>query len=198
MGQQILDPRMSIIDDPTNPRGKMAAPFDDEGTPGQKTYLVRNGVLENYICDLKAATKLGRQPTGNGLRSKGIYRQKSYSQKPVCDFSNVVISPGKMTLDQMIESIDEGVVVHSIGGLLLANLTNGDFAGSIGQGLKIEHGKVVGRVTNAMISGNFYHDFLHNLVDFTRETYCQGAFSGQIGSFDVGYAFLKDITIASR
>jgi predicted Zn-dependent protease len=123
IGQQVFNERVTIIDDSTDPGGKMAAPFDDEGTPGQETYLVRNGVLENYICDLKTASELGCMPTGNGFRSKGIYRIKTYEVKPIGDFSNVRIDPGTMTLDEMIGSIDEGVLVKSIGGLLLANLT---------------------------------------------------------------------------
>jgi predicted Zn-dependent protease len=64
--------------------------------------------------------------------------------------------------------------------------------------LKIENGKIAGRVTNAMISGNFYQDFRDNLIGFSRETSCQGAFSGQIGSFDLPYPLLKDIIISSR
>jgi len=123
---------------------------------------------------------------------------KTYSAKPICDFSNVLIDPGTKSIDDLIQSIDEGVLVQAIGGLLLANLTNGDYSGTIARGLKIENGKIAGRVTNAMISGNFYHDFLHNLVDFSAETSCQGAFSGQIGSFNFPYVMLKDITISSR
>jgi len=198
IGQQIFDERITIIDDSTDPNGKCAAPFDDEGTPGKRTYLVRNGVLENFICDLKSAAALDCEPTGNGSRNKGIYRVKSYTVKPICEFSNVIIKPGEMTTEDMIKSIDEGVLVQAIGGLLLANLNNGDYSGSISQGLKIEKGKIVGRVSNAMITGNFYHDFRHNLIDFSQESHWLGAFSGQIGSFYIPYALLKDITISSR
>ncbi|MFC1850688.1 TldD/PmbA family protein [candidate division CSSED10-310 bacterium] len=198
IGEQIFDERINIIDDSTNPQGKLAAPFDDEGTPGQKTYLVRNGILENFICDLKSATALDREPTGNGYRYRGLYRVKSYTVKPGCDFSNVIIQPGKMSVEDMIKSIDEGVLVQAIGGLLLANLNNGDYSGTISQGLKIEKGKIVGRVTNAMITGNFYHDFRHNLVALAHDSHWLGAFSGQIGAFNIPYALLKDITISSR
>lgn len=198
LNEQVLDEKITIIDDSTNMSGKMAAPFDDEGVPGQKTYLIRNGVLENYIADLKSSAALKQEPTGNGIRSKGIYRVKSYSVKPISDFSNVIFTPGNMSYDDMVESIDDGVIVQSIGGLLLANLNNGDYSGTIAQGLKIEKGKFVGRVTNAMISGNYYEDFRNNLIDFSKEARWVGAFSGQIGSFSIPYAMLKNITIASR
>lgn len=198
LGQKIFDERITILDDLTEPGGKMAAPFDDEGTAGQRTVLVENGILKNFITDLSTANELGVESTGNGLRSKGIYRVKDYSAKPVCDFSNVVFSTGSMSVADMIASVDDGVMVESIGGLLLANLTNGDYSGTIAHGLKIEHGKIVGRVTNAMISGNVYHDFLHNLIDFSKDADWLGAFSGQIGALYVPHVLLKNITISSR
>ena len=57
MGAEIL----SIVDDGSRP-GTGYVPFDDEGTPAQATYLVRNGILTGRLHSVATAAALGKSP----------------------------------------------------------------------------------------------------------------------------------------
>ncbi|MCK4374251.1 MAG: TldD/PmbA family protein, partial [Candidatus Brocadiae bacterium] len=55
IGEQILDPRITIADDPTVPFAPRTCPVDDEGTPTRKQHFFENGVLKTYMTDLQTA-----------------------------------------------------------------------------------------------------------------------------------------------
>jgi len=59
LGQQIAGKNISIVDDGLLPRGIGSRPFDSEGVPSQKTSLIEQGVLKNYLLDTYASKKLG-------------------------------------------------------------------------------------------------------------------------------------------
>ena len=68
MGKDVASPSISIVDDPTDPRGILSASFDDEGTPTSKRPIVENGVLRSILFDGYNAAMAGVRSTGNGLR----------------------------------------------------------------------------------------------------------------------------------
>ena len=51
MGQKVASEGVTIIDDGTidNRRGSLT--IDDEGTPTEKTVLIENGILKNFMQD---------------------------------------------------------------------------------------------------------------------------------------------------
>ena len=51
IGKKVAEPFVTIIDDGTIPSMLGSINFDDEGTPGQKTVLVENGILTSYMHD---------------------------------------------------------------------------------------------------------------------------------------------------
>ena len=56
------------MDDGTVPFNRGALNFDDEGVPGQKTYMVKEGILTSFLHDRISAKHFGVEPTGNGRR----------------------------------------------------------------------------------------------------------------------------------
>ena len=73
MGKLICNPDINIVDDGTLPYFRGSVNVDDEGVPGQKTYMVRNGVLNSYLHDRISARHYGVAPTGNGRRESFRY-----------------------------------------------------------------------------------------------------------------------------
>ena len=67
-----------------------------------------------------------------------------------------VITPGKVIFEDMVKSIDEGIIVEQLLGAGQGNMLGGDFNGNVLLGFKIEKGEIVGRVKDTMISGNVY------------------------------------------
>lgn len=51
--------------------------FDDEGTLGTDTTIIKDGTLVTGISDLLSALRLGTTPTGNGKRES--FERKAYT-----------------------------------------------------------------------------------------------------------------------
>lgn len=141
LGEAIASPCLSLVDDGTIDYAPSSSACDGEGIPRRRTELVTDGVLRSFIYDLETGAKAGAASTGNG---------------PGCDASNTVISPGDLSLEDMIAGTDEGLLVEHVMGLGQSNIINGDFSVNVSLGYKIENGEIVGRVKNAMLAGNVY------------------------------------------
>lgn len=151
IGQKLLDERISIWDDGTIDYGVGSAPFDDEGMRTQKTPLFEAGVLKGFLFDLQTAGMMNAKPTGNGSRS--------YDSLPSPGNTNLVVNHGELSLDNMIKSVKEGIIVYDVIGGGQSNLLAGDFSLNVGLGYKIENGELVGRVKDTMVAGNVYDAF---------------------------------------
>ena len=109
MGRKIASSLINVVDDATLPYMRGTYCYDDEGTPSERTVLVENGVLKNYLYDRFHALKYGKSSTGNG-------RRESFRHKPIPRMSNTMILPGKDDPESIISSVDDGVLVVKMGG----------------------------------------------------------------------------------
>jgi PmbA protein len=196
MGEQILDPGITILDDPWHPDGIMSAPFDDEGTPTFRKPLIEKGVLRHFMTDRKSAATLNMKPSGNGFRAVPFERYKSFAQGVSTDFSNLIMEPGGKPLDQLRSDIQYGIEIHQINGILLGDLIGGDFSGSLEVAYLIENGERVGRVKNAMIAGNFFNVFKDQLADLSAEQEWSGTFGGCSGALLLPWISTVDVDIS--
>lgn len=160
MNQVILPEAVTVTDDGTIDGHAQAAPFDDEGLPVKKKYLVKEGVLRSFVLDLQSAGTLGLPPTGNAYRR--------YSSLPRPAIHTVVFSPGKESREALFSGIKEGLYVDQLIGAHTGNPFSGDFQLNVDLGFKIENSQIAGRVKNVMISGNLYKLFDY-LAGFTEE-----------------------------
>ncbi len=149
LGQLVFDEKLQLRDDPTLDYRPGSRPCDDEGVPSQRTPLIKQGVVSNFLYDLQTAALAHTKSTGNGTRS--------HSGLPAPSPSAFVIAPGSTTFDEMVSDIKEGLVVEQLMGASQGNILGGDFSGNVLLGYKVENGKIVGRVKNTMVSGNIYH-----------------------------------------
>lgn len=159
LNTQIFDEQITIIDDGTLKEGAASDRFDDQGTPTQRTVLIDRGVLKGYIHDLKSAKEMGVKSTGNGWKE-----DRGYHRPANPTFSNVVVTPGATSFDEMIRDIKVGLIIDDISGLQMGNLSQGNIDSDIDMAYKIENGKVTGRVKNGAIGTNIYQIFKHNVV----------------------------------
>jgi len=146
IGETVASPLITVIDDSTIPYKRGSFFFDEEGTPGQKTILVENGVLKNYMYDRLAAMKDGTTSTGNG-------RRESYHHRPIPRMTNTLIAPGKSNPEDIIRSLEKGLFVEKMGGGQV-NTVNGDFVFEVTEGYLIEKGRVGEPVRGATLAGN--------------------------------------------
>ena len=107
VGKKVAEPFVTIIDDGTLDGFAGSLNVDDEGTPGQKTLLVENGILVSYMHDRISAKHYGIQPTGNG-------RRESFEYIPYPRMRNTYMMPGEASTEDVIKDIKKGVYVEDV------------------------------------------------------------------------------------
>jgi len=145
-GQKVASDLITVIDDPTIPGKYGSYRFDDEGMPGQKTVLIENGILKDYMYDYLTARKENRRSTGNG-------RRESYQDRPIPRMTNTFIAPGKDDPEAILRETKHGLLVKRMGGGQV-NTTNGDFVFDVAEGYLIQDGKIGPAVRGATLTGN--------------------------------------------
>ncbi len=146
LGKKVAAAVVSVVDDPTVPNLRGSYPFDDEGTPSQRTLLVENGELKGFLYDRLNAMKQQTVSTGNG-------RRESYRHKPIPRMSNTMILPGKADPEQVLKATPNGLLVKRMGGGQV-NPVNGDFVFEVAEGYLIENGCQGEPVRGATLVGN--------------------------------------------
>lgn len=146
LGQEVASPLISVVDDATLPGKFGSFRFDDEGTEGQRTVLIENGVLVGYLYDYLTSRKGKVASTGNG-------RRESYQHKPIPRMTNTFILPGKDDPQTIIRETDRGLLVTRMGGGQV-NTANGDFVFEVSDGYLISGGEIGEPVRGATLTGN--------------------------------------------
>ena len=146
LGQQVASEKVTVVDDATIAGKYGSYRYDDEGNPGQKTVLIENGVLKQYMNDYQTAKRTGAALTGNG-------RRESYREKPITRMSNTYIAPGTDKVEEIIASTDYGLYVKRMGGGQVNSL-NGDYVFDVAEVYLIEQGRITKAVRGATLAGN--------------------------------------------
>ncbi|MGE5856975.1 MAG: TldD/PmbA family protein [Solirubrobacterales bacterium] len=110
LGEELASPAYVLADDGIDPGGLASAPFDGEGTPRRRTPLIGDGKLLAYLHDCYTARRGGARSTGNASRS-------SYRTPPSVSTSNLVLEPGELSLEGLLEQAGDGVYVTEVAGL---------------------------------------------------------------------------------
>ena len=145
LGEKIASEIITVIDDSTLPNMRGSYLFDDEGTPSQKTVLIHEGILTNYLYDKYTAMNDGKASTGNG-------RRQSYEHYPIPRMSNTLIAPGNHSPEEIIRSVDKGFFVNKMGGGQV-NTVTGEFVFEVQEGYLIEKGQITEPVRGVLLIG---------------------------------------------
>jgi TldD protein len=137
---------INVVDDGTIPNNRGSLNIDDEGVLGQKTYIVRNGVLDSYLHDRISARHYGIAPTGNG-------RRESFRHAPLPRMRATYMENGNATEKEMIASVKKGVFVDSFTNGQV-QIGAGDFTFFVKSGRLIENGKLTQPIKDINIIGN--------------------------------------------
>jgi len=146
MGQRIAAPGVTIVDDGTIENSRGSISVDDEGTPGQCTTLIEDGILVGFMQDRMNARLMGMRPTGNG-------RRQSFAYNPMPRMTNTVMRNGNHTPEEIIASVKKGIYAKNFGGGQV-DITNGKFVFSASEAYLIEDGKLGPAVKGATLIGN--------------------------------------------
>jgi len=146
VGKKIASDIVTAIDDSTLEYRWGSYKFDGEGFPSSRTVLIKDGILQNYIYDLRTSKKLGAKQTGNG-------RRQSFRNVPLARMSNTFIDGGDENPDSIIKSVNKGIYAREFAGGQVDPAT-GDFVFGISEGYLIENGKISFPIKDTTIIGN--------------------------------------------
>lgn len=146
MGEKIASTICTVVDDGTlvNSRGSLAV--DDEGVPGKYTTLIADGKLVSFMQDRISAAITGAELTGNG-------RRESYAHQPLVRMTNTYMLPGKSTRDEIIASMDRGLLAVDFSGGQV-DTTSGQFVFTTSEAYWVEGGKIAYPVKQATLIGD--------------------------------------------
>lgn len=164
-GEQVAAESLSIYDDGTVNGGLYSARGDGEGTPSQRTTLIKDGVLQNFIYDIYTAQKGNMESTGNGMRT-------SYADMPSVSLNNLIV---EFESYPDINEVRKGCMVTDVLGAHTANPISGDFSVEVMNAFLIENGEIKSPVKKAMLSGNIF-DVLKDLKGLSGEKRQLGPF----------------------
>ena len=146
MGQRVASEGVTIVDDGTlhNRRGSLT--IDDEGTPTEKTVLIENGILKNFMQDRLNARLMNTRSTGNG-------RRENYKHIVLPRMRNTMMLNGKSSQEEMIKSVDKGIFAVSFGGGQV-DITSGKFVFNCTEAYEIINGKLGSPIKGATLIGD--------------------------------------------
>jgi PmbA protein len=133
MDKRVASEKLSILDDPGIVKGMGSRNFDSEGLSLSSRIIFDKGVLKSYYIDTYYGRKLGLKATSGST-------------------TNLLIECGERDRDQIITSIDRGIMVTGFNGGN-ANGSTGDFSYGI-EGFLVENGRIIMPVAEMNITGN--------------------------------------------
>lgn len=146
LNKKICNEHINVVDDGTIPFNRGSVNIDDEGVEGQKTYIVKEGILTCYLHDRISAKHYGIASTGNG-------RRESFRQMPIPRMRATYMESGNVSEEDMISTVKKGIFadVFTNGQVQIGA---GDFTFFVKSGYLIENGKLTQPIKDINIIGN--------------------------------------------
>jgi predicted Zn-dependent protease len=102
---------LNVTHDPTRAEQLASFAFDDDGAPAERQFIIERGVLKRPLGGhISVARARALRADIEGVATA---RACSWNRPPIDRMSNLNVEPGSSTLDDMIESIDFGVLMRT-------------------------------------------------------------------------------------
>ncbi|MDI6809123.1 MAG: TldD/PmbA family protein [Candidatus Eisenbacteria bacterium] len=136
---------VNIVADATTPRGLGSFAYDDEGVPGKRNDLIKNGMFVGYMTSRETAQAINQ-------RSNGTMRADGWHNIPLVRMTCINLLPGTWTLDDLIADTDDGIyMVTNRSWSIDDKRHNFQFGTEIGW--EIKNGKLGAMVKNPTYTG---------------------------------------------
>lgn len=155
LGKRIASPIVDLIDDGrfeiNGIKGFGWIPYDDEGVPTEKTYIIKEGVLVSYMTDRATASYFNLKPTGNA-------RAQDFTFPPIVRMRNTYIAASEpekaLSNEELLEALGNGLLLKGGRGGQVEPLT-GTFTFGVQEVYLVEKSEIKERLASTSISGNF-------------------------------------------
>ncbi len=96
---------INVVDDPTIKGSYGFYLYDDEGVKARKRYLIKNGVIKEFLHNRETAFEMG---THSNAAARAVY-----GREPIVRMANTYFEPGDYELEEMMEDIKEGIYMKT-------------------------------------------------------------------------------------
>ncbi|NET33961.1 MAG: TldD/PmbA family protein [Cyanothece sp. SIO1E1] len=192
-GEKIAHESLTAWDEGLSNNAFGTIDMDDEGMPVQRTLLIENGVLKNFLADRAGSARTGHPRTGSG-------RRQSYTYAAASRMRNTYIAPGDYEIDDLFASIDKGIYCKKMGGGSVG--PTGQFNFAVDEAYLIENGKLTKPLKGATLIGEA-QEIMHKISMCSKDLGLAAGFCGSVsGSIyvTVGQPHIKvdSITVGGR
>lgn len=136
---------LNVTFDPTRPEELASYAFDDDGTPAERTYLIREGMLERPLGGAISQVRAGLPGVANS-------RADNWNRPPIDRMANLNLEPGDASLDELVAGIEHGVLMETNCSWSIDDSRN-KFQFGCERGRVIEHGVLKHVVKNPNYRG---------------------------------------------
>jgi predicted Zn-dependent protease len=141
---------LNVTFDPTRGEEFASFAFDDEGSRANREYLIRDGLLLRPLGGTISQQRAAR--LRGDLGAVATARSCSWNRPPIDRMSNLNVEPGGSTLEEMIASIDDGLLMKTNASWSIDDSRN-KFQFGCEWGQRIRQGKLAEVVRNPNYRG---------------------------------------------
>ncbi len=106
LGTRIGSEAVNVIDNPSIANSNGFYLFDSEGVRAKEKFLIKKGIINEFLHNRQTAANLG-------LKSNGSSRSSDYDKEPIVRMSNTFFATGSFKEEELIEEIREGVYIKN-------------------------------------------------------------------------------------
>ncbi|NER86380.1 TldD/PmbA family protein [Moorena sp. SIO3A2] len=192
-GEKIANESLTAWDEGLSDNAFGTIDMDDEGMPAQRTLLIENGILKNFIADRAGSQLTGHPRTGSG-------RRQNYAYAAASRMRNTYIAPGDYEVEDLFGSIDKGIYCKRMGGGSVG--ATGEFNFGVDEAYLIENGKLTKPLKGAILIGEA-KEIMNKISMCSKDLGLAAGFCGSISGsvyVTVGQPHIKvdSITVGGR
>jgi TldD protein len=163
--KEIANKNVSIIDDATI-KGNGFYFFDHEGIEGQKTYIIKNGLLNSFLHSRETATLFSKMY--GEVKSTGNARLQGLGRKIFVRMSNTYFKPGDYNQNEIFWGIKRGIyAIKNVCGM--EDPAGKGFYVSCLMGYLIENGKITKPIRGEIVLTGNVLDLLKNITAVAKD-----------------------------
>ena len=192
-GEKIAHENLTAWDEGLSDDAFGTLDMDDEGMPTQRTLLIENGILKNFLSDRAGSMRTGHPRTGSG-------RRQGYTYAAAPRMRNTYIAPGDFSVDELFGSVEKGIYCKKMGGGSVG--PTGQFNFGVDEAYLIENGEITKPLKGATLIGEA-KEIMQRISMCSEDISLAPGFCGSISGsvyVTVGQPHLKvdSITVGGR